>query len=926
MTRALIVDDKPDNLYRLRLVLQGHGCDVEEARHGAAALAKARQHPPDVVITDLHMPVMDGLTLLRQWKVDEQLKAIPFVVFTAPSTDPHDEKIALDLGADAFIVSPAEPEPFMMRVREVIERARRKDPTASAPPLDDRLTLNKDNEALVRKLEEKGRELEELNRRLAEREARLRAIVDTEPECVKLLAEDGSLLEMNPAGLRLIEADSFQQVANQSLYPLVAEEHRAAFRQLTEEVFRGESGTLEFRITGLRGGGHWLETHATPLRDATGAITALLGVTRDVTARKQAEQAVRESERQLTTLISNLPGYVYRVANDPDYTPLFVSEGVERTTGYAQREYLVDRTITCGAEIHPEDRDAVWRTVQQAVAVREPFECQYRIHAKSGEMKWVSERGRGIFGPTGDLLFLEGFVTDITERQRTEADLREAQDRLKLAASAGNVGLWDWDLRAGTAHFSSEWKQQIGYGDDEISDDVNEWKGRVHPDDLNRALAIQQACRSSEKAAFEVEFRLRHKDGSYRHILSRGSALLDDDGMPIRLVGSHVDITEWTELQAQFLQSQKMDSVGQLAGGIAHDFNNLLTVINGTADLVLSDLKAWDPLRADLQQIREAGDRAAALTRQLLAFSRKQIMTPDVLDLNVVVSDMQRMLERLIGEHIELVIMPAKNLSSVRADPGQIEQVIMNLAVNARDAMPKGGALTIQTENVELDAAYAFDHPSVQPGPHVMLAVSDTGVGMDEPTRRRIFEPFFTTKGPARGTGLGLSTAYGIVKQSGGSIWVYSALGQGTTFKIYLPQVKETAHTARPARPTTARGTETVLIVEDDASVRQLAARFLQSAGYAVITAGSGAEALLVLKGEDGPVHLMLTDVVMPGMTGRELAERLASIHPLMKVIYTSGYTDDTILRHGVIDHAAHFIGKPYSMAELSTKVREVLG
>ena len=401
----------------------------------------------------------------------------------------------------------------------------------------------------------------------------------------------------------------------------------------------------------------------------------------------------------------------------------------------------------------------------------------------------------------------------------------------------------------------------------------------------------------------------------------------DDAGNCTHLVGAVHDVTERKRLEAQFRQSQKMESVGQLAGGIAHDFNNLLTVINGTADLALMQLREGDPLHEDFQEVRRAGERAAALTRQLLAFSRKQILQPQVQSLNTVVAEMESMLRRLIGEDIDLVFKPTEGLGSVKSDRGQIEQVIANLAVNARDAMPQGGKLTIETRNVELDERYGSRHgASVRSGPYVMLAISDAGVGMDEVTRRRIFEPFFTTKSPGKGTGLGLSTVYGIVKQSDGFIWVYSEVGQGTTFKIYLPRVAEAAGRQRRG-PTVApaHGTETILIVEDEEALRHLSKRILESAGYKVLTAANGGEALVLMERHEEPVHLMLTDVVMPGMTGRELAERLGGIRSGMKVLFTSGYTDHAIVHHGVLAEGTPFIGKPFSVAELTRKVREVL-
>ena len=386
------------------------------------------------------------------------------------------------------------------------------------------------------------------------------------------------------------------------------------------------------------------------------------------------------------------------------------------------------------------------------------------------------------------------------------------------------------------------------------------------------------------------------------------------------------DLTEEKQLQAQFLQAQKMEIVGRLAGGIAHDFNNLLTVINGTAEFGVTALKESDPLRGDFLQIQQAGTRAATLTRQLLAFSRRQIMTLDVLNLKTIIDEMQGMLQRLIGEDIDLVVAPGKDVGNVRADAGQIEQVVLNLAVNARDAMPRGGRLTIEMQNVDFDDTYAVLHPGVKPGPHVMLAVSDSGTGMDAATRARIFEPFFTTKGPGKGTGLGLATVYGIVNQSGGSIRVYSEPGCGTTFKIYLPRIDEAAVSTRntEAKPAAA-GTETVLIVEDEEALRNLAVRILRSAGYQVLTARTGSEALQVIGQQNGSVQIVFTDVVMPEMGGRELAMRIAESSPDIKVLFSSGYTDDAVLRHGVVDNASHFIGKPYTRAALTHAIRDLL-
>jgi two-component system, cell cycle sensor histidine kinase and response regulator CckA len=388
------------------------------------------------------------------------------------------------------------------------------------------------------------------------------------------------------------------------------------------------------------------------------------------------------------------------------------------------------------------------------------------------------------------------------------------------------------------------------------------------------------------------------------------------------------DVTERRALEQQLRQSQKMEAVGRLAGGIAHDFNNLLMVISGYSEFLLDRLGPDPALRTPAQEIAGAAGRATSLTRQLLAFSRKQMLAPKILDLNGVVTENLKMLTRVIGEDIDLVMVPAAELGVVRADAGQIEQVIMNLAVNARDAMPSGGKLTIETSNVAVDEEHARLHPPLAPGNYVMLAISDTGAGMDSETQSRIFEPFFTTKGP-KGTGLGLSTVYGIVKQSGGYIWVYSEQGKGTTFKIYLPRVAELAPSAALGAPSeavaTEPGTETILLVEDEANLRYLARQFLEKQGYRVIDAADGAVAMQIAVAHEGVIHLLLTDVIMPGMNGRELAQRISEIRPNVKVLYMSGYTENVIGRNGTLDAGVRLLQKPFTLRDLKSRVREVL-
>lgn len=451
----------------------------------------------------------------------------------------------------------------------------------------------------------------------------------------------------------------------------------------------------------------------------------------------------------------------------------------------------------------------------------------------------------------------------------------------------------------------------------------------IHPEDC---AAVKEVFHQNLKIAGvtrRIEFRFRHCDGTWRYLEAVGQNLLFNPLVKGGVVNSR-DITGRKELEEQFRQAQKMEAIGRLAGGVAHDFNNILTVITGYSELLLlDDVEAEQLQRQYIEEIRQASEQASALTGQLLAFSRQQVLQPERLVLNQIVIEMEKILRRLIGEDIEVVFTLSDDLGLVKADPGQIQQVILNLAVNGRDAMSRGGKLTIETVNVELDHNYASQHTEIAPGPFVMLAVSDTGRGMAAETRSRVFDPFFTTKESGKGTGLGLSTVHGIVKQSGGHIWVYSEPGQGTTFKIYLPRVADAAASAVGARMASLdlhTGSESILVAEDEPMVLELALRILSSHGYTVLTAVSGAEALRIAAQHQGPIHLLLTDVVMPGgTTGRQLADQLTSVRPETKIIYMSGYTDNAIVHHGVLESDLVFLQKPFTPQTLRVKVREAL-
>jgi two-component system cell cycle sensor histidine kinase/response regulator CckA len=525
---------------------------------------------------------------------------------------------------------------------------------------------------------------------------------------------------------------------------------------------------------------------------------------------------------------------------------------------------------------------------------------------------------------------IERAVSEAAERQRlraTEATLRETRARMQFALESVGIGFWDWNVRSGRTIWSDVLERLHGLQPGTFGGTHEAFIDAVHPDDRQQVLrSLEQARRDS--ADSRIEYRTLWPDGSMHWMIGIGRMFFDDEGKVVRAAGVGMDITTQKQLEDQFRQAQKMESIGNLAGGIAHDFNNLLTVIVGCCELAEARVQSDPDAAESLEGIRTAAVSATALARQLLTFSRRQIVTPRLLDLNDSITGFERILRRLVEANITIDVRLAPWLRTVRVDPGQVEQVLLNLVANARDAMPDGGTVTIETRTATVNAHASRTHSDVAPGEYVLLAVSDTGCGMSPEVRARLFEPFFTTKPPGQGTGLGLATVYGIVKQSGGHILVRSTPGRGTTFEVYLPS-EASSRDGGPEEgkrsATSLAGTETILVVEDNASLRRLNERILQRYGYTVLVAGEGEEALRICADHQGPIHLVLVDVVMPGDSGPVVGEWICERRPGTKIVYMSGYTGEAVNRHSMLRPGTVFLQKPFDATQLARTVRDVL-
>jgi PAS domain S-box-containing protein len=880
-----VVCDCIDDFASLVCVVRDKGYCIETASTLEDAV-KAAGTLPYLVVLDRCSDELDRVRFCRALKSDPLTLSIPIVVASAE----RDGEVLVDLlaaGAD-----------------EVLE--------AGVPPA---LAQKRILRLLAQSAEGRAHEA---RKDLTETLEHHRHLLESANDVIYTHDLNGNFTSFNRAAERLTGYTREQGLA-MNIADVIAPEHLAEAISTTERQLSGEIlGVREMEIVGASGRRIPIEVNSHLIwRD--GQPIGIQGIVREITQRKRVEAALHESEERYRDLFENANDIMYTLDLEGNLTSL--NKAGERITGY-NREELLNGPI---APLLAPGEAEIMRQMLERKLIGSDSLTTYELEAatKDGQRLFLEVSSRLIYR-AGRPAGIQGIARDISDRKRAQEEITKSEERFRALIENSSDMVAVLGPEGFVRYASPSACRILGYSAEEIvGKSVFEL---VHPGDRRAVTAAWNRWNQGTQSGVPTELRVLHQNGTWRTVEATDANLLKNEAVSGVVINAR-DITERKHLEEQLLHSQKMDAIGRLAGGLAHDFNNLITAINGFSDLLLMNLHEGDPLRHHVDEIKKAGQRAASLTRQLLAFSRKQVLQPKVLDLNRVVSDMDQMLRRLIGEDVDLETDLAGDLWHVKADPGQIEQVIMNLAINARDAMPEGGRLLIGSSNVRAPAGARNQIEDFHPD-CVMLRVADTGSGMDPDTISRIFEPFFTTKGKGKGTGLGLSTVYGIVEQSGGRIAVSSEVGQGATFDIYLPKSDERRASDQDLGHTLEAlgGSETILLVEDEEAVRNLGSQLLASKGYKVLEAANGGEALLICEQYPNRIHLMLTDVVMPNMSGRQLAERLAPIKPDMKIIYMSGYTDDTIIRRGIPSSETAFLNKPFTPDALMRKVRQVLG
>ena len=745
-------------------------------------------------------------------------------------------------------------------------------------------------------------------------------LVDDAADGIFITDANGRYLDVNPAGCAVF-GFTREEMLTRSIADLLAPEEHP---RLGDEIARLRGGNpirSEWRFLRKDGSTFFGEISGRRLPDSR-----LIGVLRDISSRKRVEEQLQESEARYRLIVENQTEFIVKWR--PDGTRTFVNEHYCELFCLKQGDCI---GTTFFSLVAPEQRDQILDRVASLTPDSAEFTEEHISYARSGP-RWQQWTTRGIFDNDGRLVELLSTGSDITERKAAEDKLRESQTHLLASQRIAGVGSWELDVvsidnpEQNSVRWSAECHRLLGYGPDDVEMSTTAFYRRLHPEDRGKVRdAVSRAFYDGRP--YSIDYRIVLDDGTERILSEHAEPVLDQaTGRLGKFLGTTQDITDRVRLEEQLRQSQKMQAIGQLAGGVAHDFNNLLTVIHGYSEVLLKD-RGNDSIRYELTAIRDAGERAAQLTRQLLLFSRQAIFEPRELDLNDLVQRVGVMLRRLIAEDIALQVTLASSVPAIKADPSQIEQLVMNLALNGRDAIERDGRLSISTGVASFDDVFCRANPEYQPGRFVRVTVADNGSGMTPHTKAHLFEPFFTTKGPGKGTGLGLASVYGIVQESRGFIVVKSDVGAGTTMSVFLPSLDKPA--ARPPgtnrQEPVSNGNETVLLVEDESAVRSVVTRALTMHGYRVIEAGSGPAALRLPELAQEAVQLLITDVVMPEMSGGQLAEGIRKRFPFCRVLFISGYNEDTAIRHGQLGRNDAFLQKPFSPLNLARKVREIL-
>jgi PAS domain S-box-containing protein len=765
---------------------------------------------------------------------------------------------------------------------------------------------------------------------LRESEEQLQTLINAMPGFICFKDGDGRWIKVNDAGIRIFQLENIDYRGRTDSELAELSNHlQGAFLtcEKSDKMAWNEKRlfTQEERISQSDGTIRDYDVTKVPVFHSDGRRKGIVVIGHDITDRKNAEDALRKSEKKYRSLTENMSDIVYSI--DLNGTLTYISP---QTKQYGiNPETLISRNLL--EIVHPEDRDSIAKEYQRVLETGKEFPSTFRVLDTEEDIHWFEDIGKIQRDKEGNVTGLAGVLRDITERKQTEKALCDSEQNFRDMTNLLPQIVFEIDTDGNLTFVNKQAFDSFGYSQEEFEKGVNLLQTLIPSDRKKTKENIQNSLRG--KAVRNSEYTALRKDGSTFPIVIYSSAILKDN-KPVGLRGIIVDATELkhaeeekAQIEDQYRQAQKMESVGRLAGGVAHDFNNMLGVILGYTEILQNKISPDQPIYAALQEIHKAADRSADLTRQLLAFARRQTVSPKVLELNETVEGMLNMLLRLIGEDIDLVWLPGTDLWPIMVDPAQIDQILANLCVNGRDAIAGVGKMTIETRNVFLNKSYCNKFPGSIPGEYILLAVSDDGCGMDNDTLENLFEPFFTTKEVGQGTGLGLATVYGIVKQNNGFINVCSKPGEGTTCNLYLSRyVGEKAQMQKESQTEpVGHGNETILLVEDEPAILEMATAMLEMQGYTVLAATIPCEAILMAEKYDSEIHLLMTDVVMPEMNGRDLAKKLLSLRPDIKYLFMSGYTANVIAHRRVLDEGINFIQKPFTLQDLSTKVREVL-